>query len=54
MFGLPGEENIALVNELHKSTGIKFILVQDERSGAFMAGTIGWLTGEVEDRILTD
>lgn len=46
VFGLPGEENIALVNELDKSEKIEFILVQDERSGAFMAGTLGWLTGE--------
>lgn len=46
VFGMPGEENIALVNALHKSDKIQFILVQDERSGAFMAGTIGWLTGK--------
>ena len=46
VFGLPGEENIALVNQLDKSDKIKFILVQDERSGAFMASTIGWLSGE--------
>ena len=46
VFGLPGEENIALVNQLDKSDKIKFILVQDERSGAFMASTIGWLSGK--------
>jgi len=44
VFGIPGEENIALVNALHQSKQIKFILVQDERAGAFMASTIGWLT----------
>jgi len=46
VFGLPGEENIALVNALHQSKQIDFILVQDERAGAFMASTIGWLSGE--------
>ena len=46
VFGLPGEENIALVNALHKSEKVKFILVQDEQSGAFMAGLVGWLTGK--------
>ncbi|GAA4062356.1 thiamine pyrophosphate-binding protein [Amphibacillus indicireducens] len=46
VFGLPGEENITLVNQLEKSKKIKFILVQDERSGAFMASTMGWLSGQ--------
>lgn len=46
VFGLPGEENIALVNELDKSDKIKFILVQDERAGAFMAGMVGWLSDQ--------
>lgn len=44
VFGLPGEENITLVNELHKSDKIDFILVMDERAGVFMANVIGWLS----------
>lgn len=46
VFGLPGEENITLVNELHKSKVIDFILVLDERSGVFMANVIGWLSNQ--------
>lgn len=43
VFGLPGEENIALVNALDKSEKIKFVLVLDERAGGFMASVMGWL-----------
>lgn len=46
VFGLPGEENISLVNALHKSEKIKFILVHDERAAGFMASTIGWLSDQ--------
>lgn len=46
VFGLPGEENITLVNELHKSEKIEFILVLDERAGVFMANVIGWLSDQ--------
>lgn len=42
VFGLPGEENIALVNALDKSEKIKFVLVLDERAGGFMASVMGW------------
>lgn len=46
VFGLPGEENISLVNALHKSDKIKYILVHDERAAGFMASTIGWLSDQ--------
>ena len=46
VFGLPGEENIALINELDKSDKIQFILVMDERAGGFMASVIGWLSNK--------
>ena len=46
VFGLPGEENIALVNELDKSDKIHFILVLDERAGGFMASVMGWLSNK--------
>lgn len=46
VFGLPGEENIALVNELDKSNKIEFILVLDERAGGFMASVIGRLSDQ--------
>jgi len=46
VFGLPGEENINLVNDLNKSNKIEFIRVYHEQSGVFMAEMIGWLTGE--------
>lgn len=40
IFGLPGEENIDLLNPLLNSQ-IKFILTHDERSAAFMANAYG-------------
>jgi len=46
VFGLPGEENINLVNDLNKSDKIKFIRVYHEQSGAFMAEVMGWLTNK--------
>jgi acetolactate synthase I/II/III large subunit len=44
IFGLPGEENIELLNAL-SSSKIKFILTRDERSAAFMANAYGRLSG---------
>lgn len=46
VFGLPGEENINLIQALDQSEKIKFILVHDERSAGFMASTIGWLSDQ--------
>ena len=45
VFGIPGEENIHLVDALHDSR-IRFIVVRDERGAAFMADTYGRLTGK--------
>lgn len=46
VFGLPGEENITLIQALNQSEKINFILVHDERAAGFMAGTIGWLSDQ--------
>jgi len=45
MFGIPGEENIRLVDGTAGSK-IRFILVRDERGAAFMADIYGRLTGK--------
>lgn len=44
VFGLPGEENIHLVDAL-SSSSIRFVLTRDERGAAFMADVYGRLTG---------
>ncbi|MEP6476967.1 MAG: acetolactate synthase large subunit [Actinomycetota bacterium] len=45
VFGLPGEENISLIDALADSP-IRFITTRDERGAAFMADTYGALTGK--------
>lgn len=45
IFGIPGEENIDLVDSISKSR-IKFILTRHEQGAAFMADTYGRLTGK--------
>ncbi|SFL60947.1 acetolactate synthase-1/2/3 large subunit [Gracilibacillus orientalis] len=45
IFGVPGEENIDVMDALHDST-IQFIVTRHETSAAFMAGTYGKLTGK--------
>lgn len=45
IFGIPGEENLALVNALKKSK-IKFITTRHEQGAAFMADVYGRLTGK--------
>ncbi|RYG73350.1 acetolactate synthase large subunit [Lentibacillus lipolyticus] len=45
VFGVPGEENIDLMDALYNST-IDFIVTRHETSAAFMAGTYGRLTGK--------
>jgi acetolactate synthase I/II/III large subunit len=45
MFGVPGEENIDLMDAVLDSS-IKFIVTRHETSAAFMAGTYGRLTGK--------
>jgi acetolactate synthase I/II/III large subunit len=45
IFGVPGEENLDLVESLRKSS-IKLILTRHEQGAAFMAATHGRLTGK--------
>ena len=45
IFGLPGEENLDLLESLRTSR-IKFILTRHEQAAAFMAATYGRLTGK--------
>jgi acetolactate synthase-1/2/3 large subunit len=45
IFGLPGEENLDLMDSLTNST-ISFILTRHEQSAAFMADAYGRLTGK--------
>lgn len=45
IFGVPGEENLDLLNAIEKSK-IEFVLTHHETGAAFMAGLMGRLTGE--------
>ncbi|MEE9610326.1 MAG: thiamine pyrophosphate-binding protein, partial [Desulfatiglandales bacterium] len=45
MFGLPGEENLDVMDAIHDS-GIRFVLTRHEQGAAFMADVHGRLTGE--------
>ena len=45
IFGIPGEENLVLLESLRKSKKIKLILTRHEQGAAFMAATYGRLTG---------
>ncbi|MFC1513487.1 acetolactate synthase large subunit [candidate division KSB1 bacterium] len=45
IFGIPGEENLDLLDSLRKS-GIKLILTRHEQAAGFMAATYGRLTGK--------
>src|SRR6202521_351736 len=44
IFGIPGEENLDIVESLRKSS-IQLILTRHEQAAAFMAATYGRLTG---------
>ncbi len=44
IFGLPGEENLAMVEALRRSS-IKLVVARHEQAAAFMAATHGRLTG---------
>ena len=46
MFGVPGEENLAFLDAIRRSS-IKFITTHDEQSAVFMAAGFGRLTGRV-------
>ena len=45
IFGIPGEENLDLLNSL-KDSSIKLILTRHEQAAGFMASTYGRLTGK--------
>ena len=45
IFGIPGEENLDVVESLRKSS-IELILTRHEQAAAFMAATYGRLTGK--------
>lgn len=45
VFGLPGEENLHIIDALADSS-IRFVTTRDERGAAFMADTYGALTGK--------
>ena len=45
IFGIPGEENLDIVESIRKST-IQLILTRHEQAAAFMAATYGRLTGK--------
>src|SRR5215813_402583 len=45
IFGVPGEENLAFVEALRRSS-IRLVLTRHEQAAAFMAATHGRLTGK--------
>ncbi|MFC6179945.1 acetolactate synthase large subunit [Lactiplantibacillus daowaiensis] len=45
VFGIPGEENIHLVDAIKQSKKIEFILTRHEQGASFMASVYGRLTG---------
>jgi len=48
VFGLPGEENLHVIDALVDSP-IRFVTARDERGAAFMADIYGALTGRAAD-----
>src|SRR5690606_4790806 len=44
VFGIPGEETLALLESL-RSSGIRLVLTRHEQAAGFMAATFGRLTG---------
>ena len=46
IFGIPGEENLDLLNSLKDSKQIQLILTRHEQAAGFMAATYGRLTGK--------
>jgi len=46
IFGVPGEENLALLEAIRKSS-IEMVTTRDEQTAVFMAATVGRLTGRV-------
>ena len=46
IFGVPGEENLDMLDSLSRSTSIKLILTRHEQGAGFMAATYGRHTGK--------
>src|SRR5487761_902428 len=46
VFGLPGEENIDIIDALNESSSIRFILVRHEQAASFMADMYGRVIGK--------
>jgi len=46
IFGIPGEENLDMLESLRQSSKIKLILTRHEQAAGFMAATYGRLTGK--------
>jgi acetolactate synthase-1/2/3 large subunit len=46
IFGIPGEENLDILESLRESKKIKLVLTRHEQGAAFMAATYGRLTGK--------
>ncbi len=46
IFGIPGEENLDLLDSLSRSRQIRLILTRHEQAAGFMAATYGRLTGK--------
>ncbi|QHI34870.1 Acetolactate synthase [Kordia antarctica] len=46
IFGLPGEENLDMLDSIRKSDKINFVLTRHEQGAGFMAATYGRLTGK--------
>ncbi len=46
IFGIPGEENLDLLDSLCRSQSIRLILTRHEQAAGFMAATYGRLTGK--------
>lgn len=47
VFGLPGEENLDVLESIRKSESIKMVVCRHEQAAGFMAATIGRITGKV-------
>lgn len=47
IYGVPGEENLDLVDSIRKSWKIKLVVTRNEQTAVFMAATYGRLTGNV-------
>ena len=46
IFGIPGEENLDVLNSLKNSSLIRLVLTRHEQAAGFMAATYGRLTGK--------